>query len=92
MDDYLAGHCGNVFEAVARARSPRLDAAMRWLETHGEARLSGSGSACFIAVDSHAQALALRAAGPEGLRMVVARGCNASPLRARLASSASMER
>lgn len=91
LADYRAGRCGNVFEPLARRRSAELDAAMQWLAGHGRARLSGSGGACFVAVEDFAEAMALRAGAPAGLPVVVARGCNRSPLHARLACATPME-
>ena len=39
---------GNAFEPVLRAREPAVDAALAALSQVGPARLTGSGSGCFV--------------------------------------------
>lgn len=57
----------NVFEPVARLLSPGVGAAVDWLQARfGNARLSGSGSACFAAIQDQAEARALLQELPAG--------------------------
>jgi 4-diphosphocytidyl-2-C-methyl-D-erythritol kinase len=64
----------NVFLPVALARSPEVGEAARWLrERFGEARLSGSGSALFAAVDEPLAAAARLVELPPGWQARVVR-------------------
>ena len=79
LEDVGAGTT-NVFAPVARARYPQLAAALDWLGQFGDARLSGSGSAIFIAMDSEARAQEIVRLCPPEYRAQMARGVNRSPL------------
>ena len=79
LEDLGAGTT-NVFAPVARARYPQLAAALDWLDRFGKARLSGSGSAVFAAVDSEARAQEIVRACPPEFSARVARGVDRSPL------------
>lgn len=69
----------NAFEPVVRARYPEVAQALDWLGQWGDSRLSGTGSAVFMAVDAdRAQAIADQC--PSGMRARVVRGVNRSPL------------
>ncbi|MEZ5462703.1 4-(cytidine 5'-diphospho)-2-C-methyl-D-erythritol kinase [Dokdonella sp.] len=73
----------NAFEPVVRARYPEVAKALDWLGQWGNSRLSGTGSAVFVAVDAErAQAIADQC--PPGMRARVVRGINRSPLLAAL--------
>jgi 4-diphosphocytidyl-2-C-methyl-D-erythritol kinase len=73
----------NAFEPVARARFPEVAKALDWLGQWGNSRLSGTGSAVFVAVDAdRAQAIADQC--PPGMCARVVRGINRSPLLAAL--------
>ena len=73
----------NAFEPVVRARYPKVAQALDWLGQWGDSRLSGTGSAVFVAVDAdRAQAIADQC--PTGMRARVVRGINRSPLLAAL--------
>jgi 4-diphosphocytidyl-2-C-methyl-D-erythritol kinase len=76
----------NVFEPVVCGRFPAVAAALDWLAGYGEARLSGSGGCIFAPVASREAGLAVLAECPPGMRGVVARGADESPLRERLAA------
>ena len=55
----------NDLEAVAVRRYPEVGQLKNWLSRHGTAKMSGSGSACFIEVNSRAAAEALEEDLPE---------------------------
>ena len=58
----------NDLEPVVRRRIPEVDAALALMSRHGPARMTGSGSAVFAAVDTEDQARAAIAELPEGWR------------------------
>jgi 4-diphosphocytidyl-2-C-methyl-D-erythritol kinase len=78
--DFLAGAGTNVFEPLVRARYPEVDAALQWLAQYAPAHLTGSGGCVFAAVAHETDALAIAAAAEECWQVIVARGCNRSPL------------
>jgi len=82
---FRAGQGRNDFEPVVRTRYPVVSQALDWLGAHAEARLTGSGSCVFAAFADEVDARRLGAALPPGWRGFVAKGCNRSPLHARLA-------
>lgn len=71
---------GNVFEPVLRRREPAVDAALVALSQVGRARLTGTGSGCFVEFASREGAEAALAALPAGLRAWVVAGAARSPL------------
>jgi 4-diphosphocytidyl-2-C-methyl-D-erythritol kinase len=77
---------GNAFEPVARARFPGVAAALEWLGSRGEARLSGSGGCVFATVASRDAGAALVEKCPVGMRAWVVRGVVESPLHRQLAA------
>jgi 4-diphosphocytidyl-2-C-methyl-D-erythritol kinase len=77
----------NDCEPVTRALHPEVDAAIRWLEQAGPARMTGTGAAVFAVFDDRREAEAWRARLPRGLTGFVARGVNRSPLLARASAS-----
>jgi 4-diphosphocytidyl-2-C-methyl-D-erythritol kinase len=87
-EDFAAGRCGNVFEPVARALAPEVDAAMRALAEAAASeglpeqrpQLSGSGGACFLPIPDRATGRRLQARLPTTLRTVLSRAQNRSPL------------
>jgi 4-diphosphocytidyl-2-C-methyl-D-erythritol kinase len=81
-----AGH--NDFEPLVRARYPQVAAALDWLGARGQARLTGSGGGVFVAIQTQAAAERLLKDLPRGWQGFVARGCNRSPLMARLGAEA----
>ena len=74
----------NAFTPVARARHPRVAAALDWLGRHGAARLSGSGGCVFLETATREQAEAVAARCPGEFGVHVAKGVNHSPLLAAL--------
>jgi len=74
----------NDCEAVVRARSAEVAAALDWLAREGSARLTGTGSCVFLARGSAAEAERLAARVPDRWMSFVARGMNSSPLHEQL--------
>lgn len=70
----------NAFTQVARARHPRVAAALDWLGRHGAARLSGSGGCVFLETVTRGQAEAVARQCPGEFGAHVASGVNRSPL------------
>jgi len=70
----------NDLEPVVRAREREVDAALRWLQSHAPARMSGSGSCVFAAVAGEVQAQAVVAVCPQRWRAYSVRGLANSPL------------
>ena len=78
---FLAGESTcNAFQELVRRRYPPVQRALTWLSAAGAARLSGSGACVFVELDNVGQGTALLAEVPAGLRAVMARGVNRSPL------------
>jgi 4-diphosphocytidyl-2-C-methyl-D-erythritol kinase len=75
----------NVFEPVVRARHPQVAAALDWLGSFGQARLSGSGGCVFLEVRSFDRAVAIAAQCPATFAARVAAGVDVSPLHEALA-------
>ena len=81
IEDFASGTLvGNVFEPVLRRREPAVEAALAALSSIGSARLTGSGSGCFVEFASHAAAEQGRSKLPKELRARVAAGVARSPL------------
>jgi 4-diphosphocytidyl-2-C-methyl-D-erythritol kinase len=85
--DYLAGSGSNVFESLVRDRYPVVNEVMLWLtQTSGtQARLTGTGSSIFVALNDEQQAQTIMATLPDRWQGFYARGVNRSPLISRLA-------
>jgi len=82
ISGYLSGmQAGNVFTPLVRLRHPEVASALDWLGRYGGARLSGTGSCVFAAVESREAAEAMVAACPSEFAAYRARGLNRSPLR-----------
>ena len=81
---FRAGLGRNDFEPTVRARYPEVSQALDWLAAHAEARLTGSGACVYAAFADEAGARKVAGALPTRWRGFVARGCNRSPLMARL--------
>ncbi|MGO1542236.1 MAG: 4-(cytidine 5'-diphospho)-2-C-methyl-D-erythritol kinase [Luteimonas sp.] len=89
ISDFLSGApLGNAFEPVLRRREPAVEAAFAALARVGAARLTGTGSGCFVEFATREAAEAARAALPPGLRAWTAAGVARSPLLQTLESSA----
>ncbi len=81
---FRSGETRNDFEPVVRSRYPEVSEALDWLGGHAPAHLTGSGACVFAAFPDQAAARRVHALLPKGWRGFVARGCNRSPLMARL--------
>lgn len=82
--DFLSGQATNVCEAVVRERYPAVDKALNWLGQFAPARMTGTGSCVFAAFENEAQAAEILRKIPAAWQGFVAKGCNRSPLLARL--------
>ncbi len=81
ISDFVSGvPLGNAFEPVLRRREPAVDAALAALSRVGDARLTGSGSGCFVEVPTQRAAQAVLAALPAGLKAWRVPGAERSPL------------
>lgn len=81
IEDFASGTLvGNAFEPVLRRREPAVEAALAALSDIGAARLTGSGSGCFVEFASQAAAEQGRSKLPKELRTRVAAGVARSPL------------
>ena len=79
--DFASGTVlGNAFEPVLRRREPAVDAALNALSRIGRARLTGSGSGCFVEFATRAAAEQGLAKLPTQLRAWVVQGATRSPL------------
>ncbi|MGV8961197.1 MAG: 4-(cytidine 5'-diphospho)-2-C-methyl-D-erythritol kinase [Stenotrophomonas sp.] len=79
--DFASGTVlGNAFEPVLRRREPAIEAVFQALSSIGRARLTGSGSGCFVEFATRAAAEQALAQLPEELRAWVAAGVDRSPL------------
>ncbi len=87
IDGFLSGQCGNVCEPVVFEAFPQVRQAFEWLERRfGNARMTGTGSCVFAECGDRAdEAEAAIQTLPEGREAFVARGCNISSLKHRLA-------
>jgi 4-diphosphocytidyl-2-C-methyl-D-erythritol kinase len=82
--DFLSGAVlGNAFEPIVRQRAPLVAALLGRLGAFGEARLTGTGGGCFVALPSRAEAEAVQhQLAAEGWACRVCVGVDRSPLRA----------
>jgi 4-diphosphocytidyl-2-C-methyl-D-erythritol kinase len=78
--NFLAGQIGNDCEPVVRRRYPEVATVLDWLGQFADARLTGTGSCVFAAFAEAEQAQAVAARVPQGWKVLLARGCNRSPL------------
>jgi 4-diphosphocytidyl-2-C-methyl-D-erythritol kinase len=70
----------NDLQAVVQRRYPQVQRALELLKPHGAPRMTGSGSAVFVAVDGEAQARAAVAGLPAGWSGWAVRGLTEHPL------------
>ncbi|PJK11329.1 4-(cytidine 5'-diphospho)-2-C-methyl-D-erythritol kinase [Lysobacteraceae bacterium NML08-0793] len=78
---FLSGErVGNVFEPVLRKREAAVAAMLDTLSGIGKARLTGSGSGCFVEFATRDEAEAARTRLPAGLEVQIAAGAKHSPL------------
>lgn len=85
ISDFLSGAGRNDCEPLVRRIYPEVDQLLSWLERFGEARLTGTGACCFVAMTSEAEARGALAELPERWRGFVAQGRNESSLHRLLA-------
>lgn len=79
--DFASGSLlGNAFEPVLRRREPAVEAVLAALSSIGRARLTGSGSGCFVEFATRTAAQQGLAGLPKELRAWVAAGVECSPL------------
>jgi 4-diphosphocytidyl-2-C-methyl-D-erythritol kinase len=84
--DFVSGKLlGNAFEPVLRRREPAIEAVFEALSRIGTARLTGSGSGCFVEFSDRASAESALAGLPDGLQAWIAEGVDRSPLHVSLA-------
>ena len=80
-DPFLQGQAlGNAFEPVLRRREPAVEAVLAALRSAGAARLTGSGSVCFVEFADRESAERALARLPSGLAAWIAAGVPRSPL------------
>jgi 4-diphosphocytidyl-2-C-methyl-D-erythritol kinase len=78
---FLSGQGANDLEQVVCRRFPDVAAHLAWLRQRSAgARMTGSGACVFAEFESEAEALALHAELPGGVRGLVARGLERHPL------------
>jgi 4-diphosphocytidyl-2-C-methyl-D-erythritol kinase len=85
--DFVSGVAlGNAFEPVLRRLQPAVDAVLTVLSQFGQARLTGTGSGCFLGFPTRAAAVDVQARLPGNLRSWVVAGAAHSPLLDALAA------
>jgi 4-diphosphocytidyl-2-C-methyl-D-erythritol kinase len=77
---FFPGIGANDLEVETCRRYPQVAAALDWLKTYGDARMSGSGSSVFAAFGSEGEARAVAARIPGEWRGVAVRGLDRHPL------------
>ena len=78
---FLSGQGANDLEAAVVARYPDVAAHLAWLRKHRpQARMTGSGACLFAEFETEAEARALHAALPAGMRGFVTRGLERHPI------------
>ena len=78
MAAFLAGQTRNDCENIVRELYPLVDEALKWLNQHVDARMTGTGASVFAGFDSEAEARVLLQQLPKGWRGFVARGLQQS--------------
>jgi 4-diphosphocytidyl-2-C-methyl-D-erythritol kinase len=71
---------------VVEARFPEVASARAWLSRYGDARMTGTGAALFLAVRGRDEAEDIRGRVPEPWRAWVVEGLNSSPLHTAIAA------
>lgn len=84
-DDFLNGHTGNDLEEIICRRFPDIANALAHLKTFGDARMSGTGSAVFIRVNSETAAREILNSLPDSTNGFIAPSQNQSTLHHALA-------
>lgn len=79
--DFSGRGIGNDLVEVACRLQPKVGRLMAWLGQYGEARMSGSGSCCYLDFEHEFEAHQVYRLMPEGYQGFVARGLLHHPLR-----------
>jgi len=89
--DFVSGgsYC-NVFEALLCRREPKMAEVLQTLSTLGRARLTGTGSGCFVGFATYKAAVEAQALLPASWSTKVVAGLNRSPLHATLQTFSSV--
>jgi 4-diphosphocytidyl-2-C-methyl-D-erythritol kinase len=80
MDPRRGLYGANDLEPIARRRVPEIDAVLQLLGAHGAARMTGSGSAVFLAAESEQAARSAVSGLPPKWKSWVVRGLDEHPL------------
>jgi 4-diphosphocytidyl-2-C-methyl-D-erythritol kinase len=80
FQNFIDGETTNVLEPVAVARHPSIGKALDYLSDFGVARMSGTGSAVFVAVQTHELADELLQRMPRTFTGFTARSVNHNPV------------
>ncbi len=78
---FLPGLGKNDLQPVATSLYPAIAVHLEWLSQYGDARMTGSGACVFAAFGTQAEARAVEARLPGGMRGFVSRGLDQHPLR-----------
>lgn len=81
MCDFSVGFGRNDLQPVVMQRYPQVASLLEWLGYWGEARMTGSGSCCFVSFAEEAEAQQVLRQMPLEYTGFVARGVNHHPLR-----------
>lgn len=84
MSAFQESACVNDCEPVTRSRYPVVSQTLAWLRQFGPARMSGTGSSCFLACQSPEEAHRIYAKAPSEWQVFVTRGLCESPLHKQL--------
>lgn len=80
MSDYVFGSGRNVFTDIVYPDYPPVKEAVDWLSAFSQVRMTGTGCVVFAIFDTEHEAGTIAALAPVGLRCVIAKGLNVSPL------------
>lgn len=86
IDQFNAGFSCNDCLAVVSQLHPQVEQALDTLSGFGEARLTGTGSCVYLALDNLASAAKIAAEIEARFQVYVVKGCNRSPLHSKLNS------
>lgn len=87
FQQFIDGETTNDLEAVTVTRYPEVGAALDYLSDFGVARMSGTGSAVFVAVQTHKLAEELLKRMPRSFTGFAARSINHNPVLKQLSGS-----
>lgn len=76
---YTFAHSQNDCEALVRRLHPPIDAVCQWLNTYGQARLTGTGACVFVALSDRSLWPAIQASCPLDCELWLCQGLNHSP-------------